>query len=57
MAPVILPSFFFFVVLTAALRKIKHILFYILSMFLTSFYCDSVAYTVIWNEGYLIHAY
>jgi hypothetical protein len=24
-------------------------------MFLTSFYDDSVAYTVIWNAGYWIH--
>ena len=49
-------AFFFPAVITAVLRKIKHLLFYILSMFLSSFYDDSVAYTVIWNAGYWIHA-
>jgi hypothetical protein len=34
----------------------KHPLFYILSVFLISFDDDSVAYTVIWNAGYWIHA-
>jgi hypothetical protein len=34
----------------------KHHPLYILSVFLTSFCDDSVAYTVIWNAGYWIRA-
>jgi len=34
----------------------KRPLFCILSVFLISFHGDSVAYTVIWNVGYWIHA-
>jgi hypothetical protein len=35
----------FSVIITAVLRKMKHPLFYILSMFLTSFYDDRVSET------------
>jgi hypothetical protein len=55
MAPAILPSFFFFCN-NGGTKENKAFVFYILSTFLTPFYDDSVAYTVIWNAGYWIHA-